>query len=74
MTVNKNTLIIVLVLLCGILAGTVLAGLAAPRPVQVKQVIYSEKAPQPIGPYSQAVQSGDLVFLSGQVGYRSRYR
>ena len=31
------------------------------------QVIQTEKAPQAIGPYSQAVRSGSLVFLSGQV-------
>ncbi len=31
------------------------------------QVIHSENAPRAIGPYSQAVRSGPLVFLSGQV-------
>jgi 2-iminobutanoate/2-iminopropanoate deaminase len=29
--------------------------------------ISTEKAPQAIGPYSQAVQVGDFVFLSGQL-------
>lgn len=29
--------------------------------------LYSDNAPQPIGPYSQAVACGDLVFLSGQI-------
>jgi 2-iminobutanoate/2-iminopropanoate deaminase len=33
-----------------------------------KNVIFTEKAPNPIGPYSQAIQSGDFVFLSGQIG------
>ena len=33
----------------------------------MKQVIFSEKAPAPIGPYSQAVQFKDLVFFSGQI-------
>ncbi|MCQ9210502.1 Rid family detoxifying hydrolase [Granulicatella seriolae] len=28
----------------------------------------SAKAPQAVGPYSQALVTGDLVFLSGQVG------
>ena len=37
----------------------------------VKQVVYSDKAPQPIGPYTQAVVSGTLVFLYGQVGIDS---
>ena len=31
------------------------------------QVIQTKNAPQAIGPYSQAVRSGSLVFLSGQV-------
>jgi 2-iminobutanoate/2-iminopropanoate deaminase len=30
--------------------------------------IYTKNAPEPIGPYSQAVQAGNLVFVSGQVG------
>ncbi len=32
-----------------------------------KQVILTAKAPQPIGPYSQAVRAGNLVFCSGQI-------
>jgi len=32
-----------------------------------KRVIESPKAPAPIGPYSQAIQAGDLVFVSGQI-------
>lgn len=32
------------------------------------QFISSPKAPKAVGPYSQAVRSGDLVFLSGQIG------
>jgi 2-iminobutanoate/2-iminopropanoate deaminase len=32
-----------------------------------KTVIYSATAPEPIGPYSQAIQSGNLLFISGQV-------
>ena len=32
-----------------------------------KEVIVSEKAPKPIGPYSQAVKVGDLIFISGQI-------
>jgi 2-iminobutanoate/2-iminopropanoate deaminase len=31
-------------------------------------VVLTNGAPQPIGPYSQAVVSGGLVFCSGQVG------
>ena len=33
----------------------------------MKQAISTEQAPGAIGPYSQAVKSGDLVFLSGQI-------
>lgn len=32
-----------------------------------KQIINTEKAPAPIGPYNQAVQTGNLIFISGQV-------
>ncbi len=32
-----------------------------------KEYIHTEKAPSAIGAYSQAVKSGDLVFLSGQI-------
>jgi 2-iminobutanoate/2-iminopropanoate deaminase len=32
-----------------------------------KQIINTTKAPPPIGPYSQAVQFGNLLFLSGQI-------
>ncbi len=32
-----------------------------------RQPIYSDRAPAAIGPYSQAVRSGALVFLSGQI-------
>ena len=32
-----------------------------------QQTIRTEKAPAAIGPYSQAIRSGSLVFLSGQI-------
>jgi 2-iminobutanoate/2-iminopropanoate deaminase len=32
-----------------------------------KHVIFTDSAPAAIGPYSQAVRSGKLVFLSGQI-------
>lgn len=34
----------------------------------MKKVILTDDAPKPIGPYSQAIVSGDFVFCSGQVG------
>lgn len=32
-----------------------------------KEVIYSAQAPEPIGPYSQAIKVGSMLFVSGQV-------
>lgn len=32
-----------------------------------KTVIYSPEAPEPIGPYSQAIQTGNILFISGQI-------
>ena len=34
-----------------------------------KQIINTNNAPAPIGPYSQAVRANGLVFLSGQVAF-----
>jgi len=37
-------------------------------PIQaVKKIIATDDAPKAIGPYSQAVRAGDLVFASGQI-------
>jgi 2-iminobutanoate/2-iminopropanoate deaminase len=32
-----------------------------------KKIIQTDKAPAPIGPYSQAVRAGDMLYVSGQV-------
>ena len=32
-----------------------------------KKIILSEQAPKPIGPYNQAVKTGNLIFCAGQV-------
>jgi reactive intermediate/imine deaminase len=34
----------------------------------MRQIVHSSDAPQAIGPYSQAVRVGQMVYLSGQVG------
>ena len=34
-----------------------------------KQIIKTDKAPAPIGPYNQAVKANGLLFLSGQVAF-----
>lgn len=33
----------------------------------MKQIVYTDKAPAPIGPYSQATVYGNQVFTSGQI-------
>ncbi|GAA0437832.1 RidA family protein [Lentibacillus halophilus] len=32
------------------------------------KAIYTDKAPDAIGPYSQAIQAGDYIYISGQIG------
>lgn len=32
-----------------------------------RRIIYTREAPEPIGPYSQAIVSGNLIFSSGQI-------
>jgi len=32
-----------------------------------KQVIFTDKAPKPIGPYSQGIMTGNTLYLSGQI-------
>lgn len=32
-----------------------------------KVIIYTEKAPAPVGPYSQAVKIGNTLYVSGQI-------
>jgi 2-iminobutanoate/2-iminopropanoate deaminase len=34
----------------------------------MKQVVYTEKAPKAVGPYSQAISTDTFVFTAGQVG------
>lgn len=56
-----------------VLAGAILA--AAPAHAQstaapasaAKQVISTPNAPEAIGPYSQAIKAGGMVFLAGQI-------
>ena len=33
----------------------------------MKQVIYTKNAPEPIGPYSQAILANDTLYASGQI-------
>ncbi len=34
----------------------------------MREKVHTDKAPKAIGPYSQAIDTGDFVFLSGQIG------
>ncbi|MBN1755523.1 RidA family protein [bacterium] len=31
------------------------------------KIVYTPNAPEPVGPYSQAIRAGSLLFLSGQI-------
>jgi len=33
----------------------------------MKSIIYTKDAPAPIGPYSQAVKAGNMLYVSGQI-------
>ena len=33
----------------------------------MKKIIHTDKAPTPIGPYSQAIQFGNMLYTSGQI-------
>ncbi|HII61291.1 2-iminobutanoate/2-iminopropanoate deaminase [Pyrococcus horikoshii] len=33
----------------------------------MKEVIFTENAPKPIGPYSQAIKAGNFLFIAGQI-------
>jgi len=38
----------------------------------MNKVIYSPDAPEPIGPYSQAVMAGNTLFVSGQIAIEKK--
>ena len=38
----------------------------------MKDIVFTDKGPQPIGPYSQAVKSNGFLFISGQVSLEPR--
>ena len=68
-TIHKKLILLVLIFACGALLGSLYMYFLSPGAAQpAKQPVYSRQAPEPIGPYSQGVESGGLVWLSGQVG------
>jgi len=36
----------------------------------MKKIVFSEQAPAPIGPYSQAILVGNMLFVSGQIALK----
>ncbi|MCC6371676.1 MAG: hypothetical protein IT236_11775 [Bacteroidia bacterium] len=36
-----------------------------------RQIIFTDKAPAPIGPYSQAIRCGKTLYVSGQIALRT---
>lgn len=32
-----------------------------------REIVFTDKAPKPVGPYSQAIKYGNLLFVSGQL-------
>ena len=63
---NGSTMILALVFACGLLAGFGIYEIVSSDPGEI--ALYTANAPEPIGPYSQAVQCGDYLFTSGQIG------
>jgi 2-iminobutanoate/2-iminopropanoate deaminase len=52
--------------------ATLTALLGGCAPIQTKQVISTPNAPPAGGPYSQAIQAGNLVFIAGQVPFNPK--
>lgn len=63
---NKNT--ILLVGACIILGMILMSLLMILFNDSDKRITFTEKAPKPSGPYSQAVVTGGFVYTSGQIG------
>ena len=62
----KNTLFVTFAVLAigGLLYLNFVTGKKAD---DISAVIFTDKAPKPIGPYSQAIAKGNAVFVSGQI-------
>ena len=57
---------IISIFLCTISITSILIFSQEPTEMQ-KEIISTENAPKAIGPYSQAVKAGNLMFISGQI-------
>lgn len=69
MTFEAKTRNLIFALVAALLTGLALYAIVAPlyQP-PAKNILFTRQAPEPIGPYSQGVQYGDFVFISGQIG------
>lgn len=38
----------------------------------MKKIIFTEKAPNPVGPYNQAIMAGNTLYLSGQIAINAK--
>ena len=61
---NKMLIIVVIGILI-FLAGNIQSLLLSQE--ITKKTVFTELAPKPIGPYSQAVTAGNFIYLSGQI-------
>jgi 2-iminobutanoate/2-iminopropanoate deaminase len=69
MAFEAKTRNLILALVVTLVTGIALYAIVAPQYQHpVKTILFTKKAPEPIGPYSQGVQNGDYVFVSGQIG------
>lgn len=63
-----------LLLICLLSSSASFAQGTATQVKPLKKVIKSEQAPQPIGPYSQAVMANGFLFVAGQIGANPQTR
>lgn len=65
----KKIILLMAIFVCGVLLGVLWTQYFVPlESFPAKQVVFTQQAPEPIGPYSQGIRSGNFVFLSGQIG------
>ena len=69
MAFDAKTRNLIFAIVVALVAGVALYAIIAPlyQP-PAKKILFTKQAPEPIGPYSQGVQYGDFVFVSGQIG------
>lgn len=63
MKLNKSIFVLLIIVLCSLLLLRTYDGEIG----MTKKIIFTENAPKAIGPYSQAVQAGGFIYISGQV-------